>query len=100
MSIAYDRIGKDYARHRRADSRVAAFLISALHGAQSVLNVGAGTGSYEPTDRVVVAVEPSVVMISQRPHRAAPAVRGRAEAALRESHLRRRDGRTRYPPLD
>jgi len=80
MSIAYDRIWKDYARHRRADSRVAAFLMSALDGAQSVLNVGAGTGSYEPTDRVVVAVEPSVVMISQRPHRAAPAVRGRAEA--------------------
>jgi SAM-dependent methyltransferase len=59
---------------------MAARLTAALGGARSVLNVGAGTGSYEPADRAVVAAEPSAVMLAQRPLGAAPAVRARAEA--------------------
>ena len=76
----YDTIGRGYARQRRSDPRIAARLMAALGGAHSVLNVGAGTGAYEPTDRSVVAVEPSAVMIAQRANGAAPAVQARAEA--------------------
>lgn len=76
----YDTIGRGYARQRRPDPRIAAHLITALGGARSVLNVGAGAGSYEPLDRRTVAVEPSAVMLAQRPPSAAPAVRARAEA--------------------
>jgi SAM-dependent methyltransferase len=76
----YDTIGQGYARQRRADPRIAARLTAALGGARSVLNVGAGSGSYEPTDRKVVALEPSAVMIAQRARNAAPAVQARAEA--------------------
>jgi SAM-dependent methyltransferase len=75
----YDSIGTTYARHRRSDPRVAAQLHAALGGARRVLNVGAGTGSYEPSDVDVVAVDPSDVMISQRRRGAAPAVRAVAE---------------------
>jgi SAM-dependent methyltransferase len=76
----YDTIGLGYAEHRRADPAVAATIRDALGGASSVLNVGAGAGSYEPADRRVVAVEPSSVMLAQRPRTSAPAVRARAEA--------------------
>jgi SAM-dependent methyltransferase len=76
----YDAIGHGYARQRRPDPRIAAQLTAALGDAQSVLNVGAGSGSYEPPDRPVIAVEPSGVMVAQRPLGAAPAVRARAEA--------------------
>lgn len=76
----YDTIGRRYARGRRPDPRIAAQLTAALGDARSVLNVGAGTGSYEPPDRRVVAVEPSAVMLAQRPHGAATAVQARAEA--------------------
>ncbi len=79
-STIYDAIGRGYAQHRRPDPRIAAQLTLALHGARTVLNVGAGTGSYEPTDRAVVAAEPSAVMLAQRPPGAAPAVQARAEA--------------------
>jgi SAM-dependent methyltransferase len=75
----YDRIGSVYARHRRPDPRVAGQIHLALGDGATVVNVGAGTGSYEPTDRQVVAVEPSGVMISQRPPGAAAAVRAVAE---------------------
>jgi len=75
----YDRIGRSYRTTRRADPRIAAQVASALTGMRSVVNVGAGTGSYEPAE-TVVAVEPSPVMIAQRPDRAAPCVRGTAEA--------------------
>jgi SAM-dependent methyltransferase len=78
--IDYDSIGRRYAESRRSDPRIAARLATALGDARSVLDVGAGTGSYEPTDRVVIAVEPSTVMIAQRPSGAAPLVRARAEA--------------------
>lgn len=77
---AYDRIGVNYSEVRRADPRLEAAIWRALGDAQSVLNVGAGAGSYEPRDRDVVAVEPSPVMIAQRPADAAPAIRGVAES--------------------
>lgn len=81
MSIpAYDRIGLNYSEFRRADPRVEAHIRLALGDARSVVNVGAGTGSYEPTDREVIAVEPSPVMIAQRAAGAAPVLEGRAEA--------------------
>ena len=77
---AYDRIGISYSDVRRADSRIEAAIWRALGDARSVLNIGAGTGSYEPSDREVIAVEPSSVMIAQRPPHAAPAIQGVAEA--------------------
>jgi SAM-dependent methyltransferase len=76
----YDVIGQVYARHRRPDPRIAAQIEAALGDARTVLDVGAGTGSYEPQDRSVVAVEPSQVMISQRPAGSAPPVRSIAES--------------------
>jgi SAM-dependent methyltransferase len=75
----YDRIGVTYAATRRADPRIAAAIVDALGDARSVLNVGAGTGAYEPVDREVLAVEPSATMIAQRPPTAAPAVQATAE---------------------
>ena len=75
----YDAIGSVYARHRRPDPRVAAQIARALGEGGSVVNVGAGTGSYEPTDRTVVAVEPSRVMIAQRGSAAGPVVQAVAE---------------------
>jgi len=76
---AYDRIGMGYGRHRRGDARIAARIERALGDARTVLNVGAGAGSYEPAAREVVAVEPSAEMIAQRPADAAPAVQASAE---------------------
>jgi len=76
----YDSIGVGYANQRRTDPRIEARIAGALGEARTVLNVGAGTGSYEPRDRDVVAIDPSEVMIGQRPNRAAPVVRGVAEA--------------------
>ncbi len=80
MPAVYDRIGTGYARRRRPDPRIARIIADALGDAATVLNVGAGSGSYEPADRVVVAVEPSVAMIRQRPLGAAPAVQAVAAA--------------------
>jgi SAM-dependent methyltransferase len=77
---AYDEIGRGYAEVRRPDPRIAARIEAALGDARSVLNVGAGTGSYEPTDREVTAVEPSAEMIAQRPVGSAPVVQASAEA--------------------
>jgi SAM-dependent methyltransferase len=76
----YDTIGLGYAGRRRADARIAAAVEAGLGDAASVVNVGAGSGSYEPAGRTVLAVEPSEVMIRQRPPGAAPCVQGRAEA--------------------
>jgi SAM-dependent methyltransferase len=76
---AYDRMGRGYANTRRPDPRIAARIEAALGDAQSVLNVGAGTGSYEPPDREVTAVEPSAEMIAQRPIGSAPVVQASAE---------------------
>lgn len=76
---AYDRMGVSYSDVRRADPRLEAAIWRALGDAESVLNIGAGTGSYEPRDREVIAVEPSAVMIAQRPAHAARAIQGVAE---------------------
>jgi SAM-dependent methyltransferase len=75
----YETIGRTYSRTRREDPRIAAAIHSAL-GAGTVVNVGAGSGNYEPADRVVVAVEPSPQMSRQRTRRQARVVRGVAEA--------------------
>ena len=79
MSTRYDRIGEGYASRRAADPALESRILSALGDARSVVNVGAGTGSYEPRDRTVLAVEPSQVMAAQRPP-GRPAVRGTAQA--------------------
>ena len=79
MFSTYDRIGSDYRQTRKEDPRLARLIARELRGARTVVNVGAGTGSYEPTDRFVVAVEPSHVMLQQRPPTAAPAARAIAE---------------------
>jgi SAM-dependent methyltransferase len=76
----YDQIGRTYAATRQADPRIAAQILAALGDSGLVLNVGAGTGSYEPVDRTVVAVEPSMTMLRQRPTSAAPAIQGVGEA--------------------
>jgi SAM-dependent methyltransferase len=75
----YDVIGQVYAEYRKPDTRIAAQIEEALGDARTVLNVGAGTGSYEPKSRSVIAVEPSLVMISQRKSGAAQVVRSVAE---------------------
>ena len=79
MSL-YDTIGATYTVTRRTEPRIAAQVWAALGDAQTVLNVGAGTGSYEPPDHDVTAVEPSSIMRAQRPAGAA-----RCVAALAES---------------
>jgi SAM-dependent methyltransferase len=76
----YDRIGRGYGEVRKPDPRIAAHIDQGLGDARTVVNVGAGAGSYEPVDRDVTAVEPSAEMIAQRPAGAAPAVRASAEA--------------------
>ncbi|HET7012883.1 MAG TPA: class I SAM-dependent methyltransferase [Streptosporangiaceae bacterium] len=76
----YDTIGVTYTVTRRTEPRIAAQIWSALGDAQTVLNVGAGTGSYEPPDRDVTAVEPSAIMRAQRPAGAAPCVDAVAES--------------------
>jgi SAM-dependent methyltransferase len=76
----YDAIGTGYGGARREDPRIAGVIWDALGDAATVLNVGAGTGSYEPRDRYVLAVEPSAVMRAQRPEGAAPCVAAGAEA--------------------
>lgn len=76
---AYDRIGRGYAKARQTEPRIAARIEAALGDAQSVVNVGAGAGSYEPVDRDVIAVEPSREMIAQRRPDAARAICGSAE---------------------
>ncbi|MFE7894567.1 methyltransferase domain-containing protein [Streptomyces sp. NPDC057412] len=75
----YNSIGATYAETRRPDPRIFARIHQALGGAATVINVGAGTGSYEPPE-TVLAVEPSAVMIAQRPNRSAPALEATAEA--------------------
>jgi SAM-dependent methyltransferase len=76
----YDTIGSTYTVTRRTEPRIAARVWAALGDARTVLNVGAGTGSYEPSDRDVTAVEPSAVMRAQRPAGAAPCVAATAES--------------------
>ncbi len=82
-TVLYDSIGRGYTATRDTDPRIAEAIWGALGEARSVLNVGAGAGAYEPRDRQVLAVEPSTVMIAQRPADAAPC----------------RDGGSQRPPL-
>ncbi|MEN3283479.1 MAG: hypothetical protein V7607_4619 [Solirubrobacteraceae bacterium] len=79
MAARYDAIGRTYTATRATDPRIASRIWAALGDARTVVNVGAGTGSYEPPDREVTAVEPSAVMIAQRAPGAAPAVQATAE---------------------
>lgn len=79
MNALYDRIGLDYANLRRPDARIAGRIETALGDARTVLNVGAGAGSYEPAGRQVTAIEPSAEMIRQRPAANTTVVQGRAE---------------------
>ena len=79
-SPVYDTIGQGYVAHRRADPRWEAVINEQLGDGRVVVNVGAGTGNYEPVDRAVVAVEPSSVMVEQRAPGAAPAVRASGSA--------------------
>jgi SAM-dependent methyltransferase len=76
----YDTIGATYTVTRRTEPRIAARIWAALGNARTVLNVGAGTGSYEPPDRDVTAVEPSALMRAQRPAGAAPCLAAAAES--------------------
>jgi SAM-dependent methyltransferase len=80
LRVDYEDVGRGYASRRRTDPRIAARIHAALGEAETVVNVGAGTGSYEPRDRWVLAVEPSATMRAQRPPGAAPAIAARAEA--------------------
>lgn len=76
----YEEIGRTYAVTRREDPRIAGRVLAALGDARTVVNVGAGTGSYEPADRTVVAVEPSGAMVAQRQGRSPLVVHGTGEA--------------------
>lgn len=75
----YDTIGIDYALLRKPDPRIAAYVDAGLKGAQTILNVGAGAGSYEPENKQITAVEPSAKMIAQRPASDALVIQGYAE---------------------
>ena len=77
--VDYTAHGQGYGHQRRTDPRLAAWVHAALGDARTVLNVGAGAGSYEPTDRHVLAVEPSAAMRAQRPARLTPAIAAVAE---------------------
>lgn len=79
MAASYDTIGVSYSDLRKPDTRIGQVILNALGSAETILNVGAGTGSYEPADRSVTAIEPSGEMISQRSASAAPAIQGCAE---------------------
>jgi SAM-dependent methyltransferase len=84
----YERIGHGYAARRREDPEFARRIHAALGDARTVLNVGAGAGSYEPRDRHVIAIEPSDTMAAQRPPELAPALRGSAgRLPLRDSSV-------------
>jgi SAM-dependent methyltransferase len=78
--VDYESHGVGYARQRRADPRIARAIAEALGDARTVVNVGAGAGSYEPRDRWVLAVEPSATMRGQRPRDAAPCLAATAES--------------------
>jgi SAM-dependent methyltransferase len=76
----YDQLGVRYTANRQADPRLARRILAALGEAKSILNVGAGTGAYEPCERDVLAVEPSQVMRAQRRSDAAPCIDASAES--------------------
>jgi SAM-dependent methyltransferase len=76
----YDQLGQKYSGYRQTDPRIADFVNKALGDAKTILNVGAGAGSYEPADKYVIAVEPSVVMRAQRmKNNKVPAINAKAD---------------------
>src|SRR5687768_2936834 len=75
----YDEIGAGYARRRMPDVRIARRIHALLKGSRIVANVGAGSGSYEPSDCDVIAIEPSREMIRQRPVGSGTIIQGVAE---------------------
>ncbi len=77
---AYEHLGARYSAVRSEEPRIARQVHAALGDAQRIVNIGAGTGNYEPRDRRVVAVEPSPTMLRQRPSDAAPALQAVAES--------------------
>jgi len=79
MRTSYDTVGVNYSDLRKPDARIEMVIRRALGSARTVLNVGAGAGSYEPADRQVTAIEPSAEMIRQREPSAALAIQGYAE---------------------
>jgi len=80
MNAIYDKIGQSYTLGRQTDPKLAKVLHSHLAGAKNILNIGAGTGSYEPSDMDVIAVEPSLTMIQQRLEGSAPVIQSSAES--------------------
>jgi SAM-dependent methyltransferase len=84
--VRYDHIGPGYSAFRRPDPRIAEVISRAIGDARTVVNVGAGTGSYEPTDRPVIPVEPSTAMAVQRDPTLPPAVLGVAESLPLADH--------------
>jgi ubiquinone/menaquinone biosynthesis C-methylase UbiE len=76
---AYDKLGTQYSQYRRPDATIAAAILRAISDRQKILNIGAGVGAYEPENLNVVALEPSHVMISQRPDNGSAVVQGQAE---------------------
>jgi SAM-dependent methyltransferase len=78
--VDYGVIGAGYSTLRRPDPRIEACIHAALGDARTVLNVGAGAGSYEPRDRHVIAIEPAAAMRAQRPRGCVPAINAKAEA--------------------
>ena len=92
-NVDYDVHGVGYAEVRRADPRIAAQLHAALGRGRTVLNVGAGTGSYEPADRYVLAIEPSAAMRAQRPPHLAPAAEDFSQRSRQSGRLSPGPGR-------
>ncbi len=78
LTQLYDEIGIGYRDYRRPDSRIYTTILRSLGEARTIVNVGAGIGSYEPVSRSVVAVEPSLAMIRDRQTESAPVVQGTA----------------------
>jgi SAM-dependent methyltransferase len=79
-SADYEHLGQGYRDQRQEDPRIAQPILASLGPAETIANVGAGAGSYEPRDRRVIAIEPSPTMRAQRPADRAPAIHGHAEA--------------------
>lgn len=96
----YGAIGTRYAQYRQPDRQIAAQIHAALGDARSVVNVGAGAGSYEPENRLVTPVEPSATMRAQRPTKAAVAIDATAEELpSKDKQLRRSDGHLHGPSM-
>ena len=75
----YDKFGQQYAGYRQTDPRIAAYVHKELESANTIINVGAGTGSYEPVDKYVIAIEPSFAMRQQRDNSKLPAINAKAD---------------------